>query len=340
MCSVLLSTLPAFSAAEFPPPQLPPPLPMERYRVDNGGDDTCPSSIDMNKIQQARLMAIRRYSALKEAETFDEYSVEMRKLWDAEDENIKIIVPAAGTYTGIEAVIEYITLVVGSINGGFAYYYNSTISDFKNFPTNSSTAFQVAQKAQFFCTVLPSASDPGVCDTGEMDALALHHITWKPCTALISQYVIAYDEQQNYFATKGLTLTSVCNRHQRYCTGKNQQYADFIDCMSFMERIPSVSCTNAIFNGDNAICRFKHSLMVQFSPDVHCPHIGRETYACTDEDCGGVLTCDGKPGDITYTAILPNECSKDCSANSSSNSKAKKSKGGKVNTSRCASSWN
>jgi len=296
-------------------------------------------------------VTIAKYSALKEAESFEVYSAEMRTLWDVEDENIKIIIPQAGTYVGIEAVIEYITLVVGSINGGFAYYYGAATSNFEYFPTNSSYAFQVDQKSQFFCTVLPSATDPGVCETGEMDSLALHHITWKPCTALISQYVIAYDDQQNYFATKGMTLPSICNRHQRYCTGENQQYVDFIDCMSFMERIPSVSCENAIFNGDNAICRFKHSLMVQFNPAVHCPHLGKVTYACTDEDCGGDLTCDGKPGDITYTSILPDACSKDCGADSRRNNKSKKTKSskntksgksaiGEVNTSRCASSWN
>lgn len=355
LCSiVLLSVLPTFSTAAFPPPQLP-TLPMEKYQVDNGnGDAACPSSVDMVALQQARQMTMANYSALKEARDFEEFSDQMRRLWDVEDENIKVIVPKAGIYTGIEDVIEYITLVVGSINGGFAYYYNSVITDFEYFPTNSSYAFQVAQKAQFDCTVLPSPTDPGKCNTGEMDALAAHHITWKPCTALISQYVIGYDEQQNYLAMKGMTLTSICSKHERFCTGENQQFTSFLDCMSFMESIPAVSCEDEVFNGDNAICRFKHSIMIPFRPDIHCPHIGRETYACTDEACGGKLACGGKPGELLYTGgILPNGCSKECSLNSTDRksrrnakstkslkgNKSTKSPGDVVNTSRCASSW-
>eukprot|EP01083_Nonionella_stella_P128045 387879_1 len=108
---------------------------MEKYQVDNGnGDAACPSSVDMLALQQARQMTMANYSALKEARDFEEFSDQMRRLWDVEDENIKVIVPKAGIYTGIEEVIEYITLVVGSINGGFAYYYNSVISDFEYFP--------------------------------------------------------------------------------------------------------------------------------------------------------------------------------------------------------------
>jgi len=364
LCSLLLSALPVLSAAESdsPPVVPPPPLPMDRYQVDNGGDVSCPASVDMGALQQARQVTLTKYSALKEAESFEVFSAKMRTLWDVEDENIKVIIPQAGTYVGIEKLTEYITLVVGSINGGYVYYYGASTSNFKYFPTNSSYAFQVNQKVQHLCTVPPSPTDPGVCDIGEMDSLALHHITWKPCTALISQYVIAYNDQMNYYAKIGMTLPSLCNRHQRYCTGENQQYVDFIDCMSFMESIPTVSCKNAIFNGNNSICRFKHSFMAQFNPAVHCPHLGKVTDVCTDEDCGGDLTCDGKPGETTYTAILPDACSKDCGAqsrrnpkfkkrNSRRNLKSKKTKSsknpkssksaiGEVNTSRCASSWN
>ena len=299
-------------------------------------------------------MNLGKYSLLKEAQSFEEFEAGMQEIWDVEDKDIQVIIPAAGTYTGIEQVIEYISLVVGSLNNGFAYYYDSVISNLgEYFPTNSSYAFQVAQKSQFYCTVLPSANDSGICETGAIDSLALHHVTWKPCTALIKQYVIAYDDQQNYLATKGASPVTVCTRHERYCADdeNNKQFDSFLDCMNFMESIPSVSCGAEIFNGDNMLCRFKHSFMAPFRPNVHCPHLGRETYACSDVGCEE-LACGGAPGDIDFTGVLPTECSEECKnrrvrkvKGSKGGKKSKKSKKGgttpddEVNTSRCASSW-
>jgi len=299
---VFLFKLP-FSIAEFPPPVLPNPLPMEKYQLDNGnGDAACPLSVDLIALGQARQTNLGKYSLLKEAQSFEEFEAGMKEIWDVEDEDIQVIVPAAGTYTGIEEVIEYISLVVGSLNNGFAYHYDSVISNLDYFPTNSSYAFQVAQKSQFYCTVLPSANGSGNCETGELESLSLHHVTWKPCTALIKQYVIAYDDQLYYLATKGASPVTICSRHERYCADdeNNRQYDSFLDCMKFMESIPSVSCGAEIFNGDNVLCRFKHSFMTQFRPDVHCPHIGRETYACSDVGCD-FITTSYRLGDGTQT---------------------------------------
>ena len=127
-----------------------------------------------------------------------------------------------------------------------------------------------------------------------------------------------------------------------------------MDCMSFMESIPKVSCENEFLNGDNSVCRFKHSFMAQFRPDVHCPHMGRETYACSDVGCEE-LACGGTPGDIEFTGILPTECSEECmnergrkvkswkglkgNKGSKTSNKGSTTSDDKVNTSRCASSW-
>lgn len=56
-------------------------------------------------------------------ESFDAYDKSMRKLCDESDPNIRVIIPAAGTYIGIEEVIEYISLVLGAVNNEYAYYY-------------------------------------------------------------------------------------------------------------------------------------------------------------------------------------------------------------------------
>lgn len=334
-------TLP-FSSAEYPPPTLPSPLTMEKYQVDNGGDLSCPSDVNLEALQGARQIALAKYSNLKEARNFEEFDAGMREIWDVEDESIKVIVPAAGTYVGIESVIEYIALVVGSLNYGFAFYYNSIISDLEYFPTNSSYAFQVAQKAQFYCSALPSpdGSDLGNCETGEIDSLALHHITWKPCSSRISQYVIDYDNLQDYLAIKGASPESVCSRHERWCTGENKQYESFFDCMEFMESIPSVSCGSEKFNGDNMVCRFKHSFMLQFRPEKHCSHVGKESYVCDDAACEGDFerACEATPGDMYYTDVLKPSCSKKCTRRVTAKS-GKSDKRRKINTSRCANSW-
>lgn len=82
----------------------------------------------------------------------------MSALWNVADSNIKVITPAAGIYTGIESIIEYITLVVEVANNGYLFFSESgSLSNFKYFPTNSSYSFESTQKAcleigrLFFC---------------------------------------------------------------------------------------------------------------------------------------------------------------------------------------------
>jgi len=347
---LLLAQLIPFAKGEWPPAVPPEVLPMEKHQVSNdNGDINCPASVDLKQLTLARQLVLIKYSNLKEAKSFEEFNAGMRELWDIDDPYIKIIVPVAGKYAGIESIVEYIALVVGSLNHGFAYYYDATISKLLYFPTNSSYAFEVNQKSQFYCTELPSASSAGNCETGEIASLAYHHITFKPCTPLISQYVVAYDQLQNYLAVKGSSPEIVCARHERWCTGDNKQYDDFFDCMEFMESIPSASCGEA-FNGDNAVCRFKHSFLIPFRPEIHCPHVSRETNKCSDDDCNGDFMCDGKPGEIRYSENLHEKCDacrspkflklKDGDKASKSTKKGKKgSQNLMVNTNRCANSW-
>ena len=312
LCVLVLFVSPC--SAQFPPPELPPPLPMHLYQVEDQtlGDLGCSLSQEgLLQLTQARQITLARYSNLKEASTFEEYDQGMRALWDIQDENIKVIVPAAGTYVGIENVIEYIALVVGVANEGYAYYYDSNLSNFQYFPNNSSFAFQVDQKSKFFCQLKSAGADPAdtICETDETDSLSLHHVSFKPCTALLKQYVVAYDDVQNYLATKGARAATVCARHNQYCLGENKQFYDFMDCMEYMESIPFTTCGQEVFNGDNMLCRFKHSFMVRFRPEKHCAHIGPDSIPCTDEDCDGDFrACEATPGDLTYTPRLHERC--------------------------------
>ncbi|GAB1216534.1 hypothetical protein ATERTT37_005750 [Aspergillus terreus] len=77
-------------------------------------------------------------------------------------------------------------------------------------------------------------------------------------------------------ATAALTqllATTVCDTHDKYCTGKNQQYDNSTACYDFL--------TTAIPLGkdydlgrDTLLCREVHEHMVQYDPKMHCPHIG------------------------------------------------------------------
>lgn len=66
---------------------------------------------------------------------------------------------------------------------------------------------------------------------------------------------------------------SICQIHDKHCTGANQQYDDNAACVDFL--------TNKTRFGqgyelglNTLLCRSVHQQMVQYRPDVHCPHIG------------------------------------------------------------------
>jgi len=80
-------------------------------------------------------------------------------------------------------------------------------------------------------------------------------------------------------STDPLTLATmrgafdICAAHDQFCLGTNRQYNSTAACMDFI--------TNEVPFGDiwqagqnTGICRYLHKAMVEFRPQVHCPHIG------------------------------------------------------------------
>jgi len=178
----------------FPPP-VQPVLSMDRYPVHGppGGDAVCPPGTNATALAEARLATIARYSALKSAPDFDTYNRSMRALWDTADPAIRVVVPAAGVYTGIEDLLEYVTLVVGSLNGAYVYFAGGDVRSLAWTPSNASVSFAAAQTARYYCARPPTEADGGACETDEIPALTAHHVSFKPCTALLRQYVLEYD---------------------------------------------------------------------------------------------------------------------------------------------------
>lgn len=65
----------------------------------------------------------------------------------------------------------------------------------------------------------------------------------------------------------------ICTNHDLYCTGSNQQYASYAECMNtILNKKPFGEWYAA--GVDNAVCRWIHTGMLQYRPQVHCPHVG------------------------------------------------------------------
>lgn len=202
----------------------------------------------------------------------------------------------------------YISLVVGSLNGGYVAFAGGDVRGFAYTPANASVSFTLAQTARYYCSAVPTATAAGTCETPALPTLSAHHVSFKPCTALLRQYVIAYDETATFLAARGATAVATCARHARWCTGGNAQYESFGECMAFMDGLPAFSCAEAIFQGDSAVCRFKHSFMVRYRPEVHCAHLGRVSPPCTNCDCEAGLACRTRPGAPNWAPVPPPAC--------------------------------
>eukprot|EP00775_Hariotina_reticulata_P011230 gene11230-11379_t len=86
-----------------------------------------------------------------------------------------------------------------------------------------------------------------------MQALGLANAVESP---LVTQVVASY----------------ICNAHERYCKGGQQQYTSKTACTDFLKGL-APSPQNRLA-GNNRFCRFFHARFVDVSPEVHCPHIG------------------------------------------------------------------
>lgn len=77
--------------------------------------------------------------------------------------------------------------------------------------------------------------------------------------------------------------TSVCSVATKYCNGTNQQYDNANQCHDYLTK--QVRLGEAYELGMNTLsCRMVHQNMVQYRPDVHCPHIGPSGGGyCTDD---------------------------------------------------------
>jgi hypothetical protein len=66
---------------------------------------------------------------------------------------------------------------------------------------------------------------------------------------------------------------TICATHEQHCTGSNQQYTDTAACYDFLTKTTRFGKGYEL-GRNTLLCREVHEHMVQYRPDVHCPHIG------------------------------------------------------------------
>jgi len=67
-------------------------------------------------------------------------------------------------------------------------------------------------------------------------------------------------------------IAGICQVHQIYCLGANQQYANTTECINSITSQNYGTWDNASSN--TTTCRELHSALVPLRPNFHCPHIG------------------------------------------------------------------
>ncbi|GMM35202.1 hypothetical protein DASC09_025270 [Saccharomycopsis crataegensis] len=97
------------------------------------------------------------------------------------------------------------------------------------------------------------------------------------------EYGSLYPNKTSLEIYTGLAIESICEVHQEYCLGENQQYSSYETCVAFLS---TVRLGQGFEGGrDTIFCRNLHQVMLPFRPAVHCPHIGPTGGdMCTDTD--------------------------------------------------------
>ncbi|CAF1194077.1 unnamed protein product [Didymodactylos carnosus] len=83
--------------------------------------------------------------------------------------------------------------------------------------------------------------------------------------------------------THPATIQALCQGIQETCTGDNQQYENFEDCVDFMTNKTPYGSSDQL-DQDSVSCRTLHIQLAALAPDVHCPHCGpMGGEACTNK---------------------------------------------------------
>jgi hypothetical protein len=220
---------------------------------------------------------------------------------------------AAGDYYGLEEIIEYVSLVVPSLNGGYVWFSPSVldVSSVKYFPQNATIFAKQTHKTTFDCYQFPNGKNPtGICHSPTVNGIAGGMFTFESCGTKVVQYISNFDDYTNEAAVRESNSWDTCWRAMAYCTGVNQIFGgSFEACAGYMAQIPTVSCKQSVLRGNNTVCRGLHSFLAKFRPDLHCPHVSAGSTVCIDDHCDEVI-CPNQLSRLDYrwSPIPPKSC--------------------------------
>lgn len=91
--------------------------------------------------------------------------------------------------------------------------------------------------------------------------------------------------EEGYKQLQGLLVKSICDVHDHYCQKDYPQYDSKQDCIDYLTK---TRLGKDYEGGRNTVwCRSLHQNMIEYRPNVHCPHLGPSGGdMCTDEDTG------------------------------------------------------
>lgn len=90
---------------------------------------------------------------------------------------------------------------------------------------------------------------------------------------------------EGYQQLQKLLVNSICQVHEKYCQKDYPQYDSQDDCVEYLMK----TRLGRDYEGgrDTVWCRSLHQNMIEYRPNVHCPHLGPSGGdMCTDPDTG------------------------------------------------------
>ncbi|KAF2274437.1 uncharacterized protein EI97DRAFT_435269 [Westerdykella ornata] len=135
-------------------------------------------------------------------------------------------------------------------------------------------------RVQFTFPSFKNLSFPVVIDTwltwNENDEITQYDVVFRWFGYLLQTLLAAGGDgtpEENAHHAAQAIATSICKKHEKFCTGTNKQYDSFDQCFKFLTQDIRVGQSFEL-GMDTLLCRNVHEVMVAFRPEVHCSHIG------------------------------------------------------------------
>jgi hypothetical protein len=125
------------------------------------------------------------------------------------------------------------------------------------------------------------ANSFGVTFLAEYDVI--NH--FQDCGTLLTSTDININDDLAHFILGSIPpIQLLCQEVQHHCVGNNTQFKTDNECNLFYMSLPRFACASQ-FIGESFGCRYVHTILLPFSPDIHCPHTGPMSKPCSNKAC-------------------------------------------------------